>query len=139
MCIRDSIWPAIPAIVEKRLLGTAYGMTTVLQNCGLMSVPLAVGVVYDVSSAGAPPVDPNPYAGVTLFFAALALLGVLFALALSADAPTRTALNTPGGMLPSATPSPTASSPVSPAPPPIAVAVKNAPPERLAVRTAPRP
>lgn len=110
------IWPAIPAIVEKRLLGTAYGMTTVLQNCGLMLVPLAVGTVYDISHTGAPPIDPNPYAGVTLFFAGLAAVGVFFALLLSADPATRRALNTPGGVMPSATPSPT-SSPVSSPPP----------------------
>lgn len=82
-----------------------YGLTTVLQNCGLMIIPMAVGYVFDVARAHAPPVEPNPYAAVNLFFAGLALAGVVFAWLLRADPATRHALNTPGGMMPSAAPS----------------------------------
>ena len=63
----------------------------------------------DPSMEGAPPVDPNPYQGVTLFFAALALSGVACSLLLNSDPFVYHALNRRGGMLPSATPSPTAS------------------------------
>ena len=72
-------------------------------------LPLAVGVVLDLCRQVAPPIDPNPYAGVTLFFAALALSGVLCSLALNSDTAVYRALNRAGGMLPSATPSPVAS------------------------------
>ena len=103
------IWPAIPSVVEQRLLGTAYGMITVLQNMGLTVLPLAIGVVHDVSVAHAPAIDPNPYWAVTLFFALLALSGIICSLVLNSDAAVYHALNRRGGVLPSATPSPTAS------------------------------
>lgn len=107
------IWPAIPSIVERRQLGTAYGLITVLQNMGLVVLPILVGVVLNFwRSTVSSPVDPNPYEGVTLFFALLALCGVLCSLVLNSDPLTYRALNTAGGTLPSAAPSP-----VMPAPP----------------------
>lgn len=93
------IWPAIPAVVGRRQLGTAYGLVTTLQNLGLFVLPLIVGLVLDVTTADAPLVDPNPYAGVEMFFASLGGAGVLIGLLLNTHAPTRIALNSPGGTL----------------------------------------
>ena len=84
-------------------------MITVLQNMGLSVLPLAIGIVLDLSNANAPAIDPNPYWAVTLFFALLALSGVICSLVLNSDAAVYNALNRRGGVLPSATPSPTAS------------------------------
>ena len=103
------IWPAIPSVVEQRLLGTAYGMITVLQNMGLSVLPLIIGLVHSLCRESAPAVDPNPYRGVTTFFAILALSGVACSLTLNSDRAVYRALNRRGGVLPSATPSPTAS------------------------------
>lgn len=154
------IWPAIPSVVERRLIGTAYGLITVcgtrrpnpapehmlvgaiggsgcvhcqrrrpglvdwmlgldshrrgqtLQNFGLFLLPLAVGAIVEASSPPAPGLTRYTYA--SLFFAALSLLGVVASLWLCSDRLTRIALNTPGGMLPSATPSPVSSRDASP-------------------------
>lgn len=53
----------------------------------------------DLSRAGQGEVEPNPYASVELFFAALAALGVAAGAALCLDPAVRLALNTAGGSL----------------------------------------
>ena len=111
------VWPAIPAVVDREQLGTAYGLTTSLQNFGLFVLPLLVSVVLEASQDGAPTIDPNPYAGVELFFALLASCGVVAGLVLNADRVVRNVLNTPGGSLAKGwTPAP---SPVSTRRPPL--------------------
>lgn len=41
-----AIWPSIAYVVEKKCLGTAYGITTAIQNAGLAFVPLISGKYY---------------------------------------------------------------------------------------------
>jgi hypothetical protein len=53
-------------VVHRSQVGTAYGLLTALQNCGLFLTPLLVSMVYDRTSM----VNPaNPYAGVESLFA----------------------------------------------------------------------
>lgn len=53
-------------MVPRSQVGTAYGLLTALQNCGLFLTPLLVSMVYDRTSM----VNPaNPYAGVESLFA----------------------------------------------------------------------
>jgi MFS family permease len=106
------VWPAIPAVVERRFLGTAYGLVTSCQNFGLFLLPLLVSLVLQSSQLPRHAIDPNPYSMVEVFFAALSACGVAAGLMLNADAPVRIALNTPGGSL--ATDATPASSPVPP-------------------------
>eukprot|EP00900_Chrysochromulina_parva_P027597 jgi/Chrpa1/9471/Chrysochromulina_OHIO_Genome00018056-RA len=49
------IWPSIPSVVGRQQLGIAYGL------------------VLELTTADAPSVDPNPYAGVSIFFACLGI------------------------------------------------------------------
>jgi len=107
------IWPSIPSIIPRRQLGTAYGLVTTMQNCGLFAFPLLVGLVLDVTTADAPPLDKNPYAGVEVFFASLSFCGVACGLVLISNKATRLALRLPGGRLPTATGYTPATSPLT--------------------------
>jgi len=90
------IWPSIPSVVPSRQLGTAYGLITALQNFGLFAIPIGVGLVHDMTGDANP---DNPYRGVELFFACLAVTGVVAGLLLNAQKGARIALNTPGGVM----------------------------------------
>jgi len=105
------IWPGVAYVVEPAELGTAYGVVTSLQNFGLFASPLLVGGVLAYTRDLSP---TFPYFGVELLFAAQACLGVLSALALNLDAPTRRRLNAASPeKLPSAT-APAATAPPMP-------------------------
>lgn len=41
------IWASIPYVVKEQALGTAFGVTTAIQNTGLVAVPSLVGVIKD--------------------------------------------------------------------------------------------
>eukprot|EP01017_Pseudomicrothorax_dubius_P050230 TRINITY_DN9472_c0_g1_i2.p1 TRINITY_DN9472_c0_g1~~TRINITY_DN9472_c0_g1_i2.p1 ORF type:complete len:120 (+),score=23.73 TRINITY_DN9472_c0_g1_i2:65-424(+) len=82
MCIRDSfysifvtiIWPSIALIVDTKYLGTAYGLTTAVQNSGMALFPLIVGYLHDTfiddGKAG--------YFWVSIFLIVMAIFGFLF-------------------------------------------------------------
>jgi len=40
-------WPCIPLVVKERLVGTAYGIATALQNLMLTIIPMVLGVIHD--------------------------------------------------------------------------------------------
>eukprot|EP01006_Ploeotia_vitrea_P057353 TRINITY_DN68171_c8_g5_i2.p1 TRINITY_DN68171_c8_g5~~TRINITY_DN68171_c8_g5_i2.p1 ORF type:complete len:627 (-),score=58.27 TRINITY_DN68171_c8_g5_i2:1005-2885(-) len=42
-----SLWPAVPYIVDQKVLGSAYGMMTAVQNFGLAVTPQIIGVIRD--------------------------------------------------------------------------------------------
>jgi MFS family permease len=64
------LWPSVPLVVEKRLVGLAYGVITSIQNIGLASFPLIVAAIY---SDNGEQYIPN----VEVFFISLAVLGTL--------------------------------------------------------------
>jgi predicted MFS family arabinose efflux permease len=43
--VPSAMWPSVPKIIPERQLGTAYGMIFMVQNVGLMLVPLLIGWV----------------------------------------------------------------------------------------------
>jgi len=45
--VPSAMWPSVPKIIPERQLGTAYGMIFLVQNVGLMLVPLLIGWVLD--------------------------------------------------------------------------------------------
>lgn len=45
------IWPAIALVVDKRLVGLAYGLTTSIQNFGLALFPVVVASIYTSSQS----------------------------------------------------------------------------------------
>jgi MFS family permease len=74
------LWPAVPRVAAAALLGTAYGLMTMLQNAGLTLANLIAGYLNDRSGAGATHVQG--YAAMLWFFGLLSLAGLVFALLL---------------------------------------------------------
>lgn len=64
------IWPSVPLVVEKKLIGLGYGTITSVQNAGLASFPLVVATIYQKSGDEYIP-------DCEFFFVSLAVLGVL--------------------------------------------------------------
>jgi MFS family permease len=79
-----AMWPSIPLIVEKNRVGTAFGLTTTIQNFGLALFPWANGYLRDLTS---------DYTASMVMFSVLGIFGLFFALAL------RRADHTAGGIL----------------------------------------
>jgi len=40
-------WPCVPLVVEGRVIGSAYGIITALQNLMLATIPLLTGYIHD--------------------------------------------------------------------------------------------
>jgi MFS family permease len=72
-----AMWPSIPLIVEKNRVGTAFGLTTTIQNFGLALFPWLNGMLRDTTQA---------YTASMVMFSALGVLGLVFSfLLLRAD------------------------------------------------------
>jgi MFS family permease len=76
------LWPAVPYLVEANRLGTAYGLMTMLQNIGMMTMNLGAGALNDMSGAG--PENPGGYQSMLWLFFVMSLFGFVFAAALRA-------------------------------------------------------
>jgi MFS family permease len=76
------LWPAVPYLVTANRLGTAFGLMTMLQNIGLMTVNLAAGALNDAAGAGAD--NPAGYQPMLWMFFVLSFAGFAFAAALRA-------------------------------------------------------
>jgi len=68
-----AMWPAIPLVVEKERVGTAFGLMTAIQNIGLLAFPYLNGALRDAHGG---------YAWSQTMFAALGCAGLVFALLL---------------------------------------------------------
>jgi len=72
-----AMWPAVPLIVEKERVGTAFGVMTAIQNVGLLLFPWLNGQLRDRTQG---------YGWSQTMFAALGLAGAVFSvLLLAAD------------------------------------------------------
>jgi MFS family permease len=73
-----AMWPSIPLIVPKDKVGTAFGLTTMIQNVGLALFPFLNGKLRELTSS---------YTASMVMFAGLGLAGLVFAVLLKrADA-----------------------------------------------------
>jgi len=73
-----AMWPSIPLIVPKDKVGTAFGLTTMIQNIGLAAFPFLNGKLRELTES---------YTSSLVMFAGLGLAGLVFALFLKrADA-----------------------------------------------------
>jgi len=63
-----AMWPSIPLIVAKDRVGTAYGVTTAIQNVGLFSFPYLNGKLRDATKT---------YTSSQLMFAGLGVVGLV--------------------------------------------------------------
>jgi MFS family permease len=68
-----ALWPAVPLIVERGRMGTAFGLMTLIQNIGLMSFPYLNGWLRETT---------GEYSYSMLMFAGLGLAALVFALLL---------------------------------------------------------
>ncbi len=68
-----AMWPSIPLLVPKEKLGTAFGLTTMIQNIGLALFPYLNGKLRDITSS---------YTSSLLMFASLGFIGLIFSLLL---------------------------------------------------------
>ena len=65
-----AMWPAIPLIVKKHQVGTAFGLITFIQNIGLAAFPYFNGLLRDAT---------HTYTASMLMFASLGVFGLIFA------------------------------------------------------------
>jgi MFS family permease len=73
-----AMWPSIPLIVEKNRVGTAFGLTTMIQNIGLALFPWLNGLLRDTT---------KDYMASMIMFSMLGIVGLTFAILLKrADA-----------------------------------------------------
>lgn len=74
------LWPAVPRVAAAAVLGTAYGLMTLLQNAGLALANFIAGWLNDRGGAGAG--HMRGYAGMLWFFGLLSVAGFVFAVLL---------------------------------------------------------
>jgi len=72
-----AMWPSMVKLVKEKEIGTAYGLMYSVQNLGLWGVPILAGMVLDKTNPGT--AEVLNYTPTILMFAALSLLGLLFA------------------------------------------------------------
>lgn len=65
-----AMWPAVPLIVRKEMVGSAFGLITMIQNIGLALFPFLNGKLRDVT---------HTYTASMLMFATLGFAGLVFA------------------------------------------------------------
>ncbi|NOZ13968.1 MAG: major facilitator superfamily domain-containing protein 1 [Acidobacteria bacterium] len=65
-----AMWPAVPLIVRKEMVGSAFGLITMIQNVGLALFPYLNGKLRDVT---------HTYTASMLMFACLGFVGLIFA------------------------------------------------------------
>ena len=66
-----AMWPSIPLIVEKNRVGTAFGLTTMIQNFGLALFPWLNGFLRDTTQA---------YTASMVMFSLLGIVGLVFSI-----------------------------------------------------------
>ena len=82
-----ALWPAVPLVVKKERIGTAFGLMTMIQNIGLGGFPLLNGLLRDWTKS---------YTASMIMFASLGIFGLIFALLLKrADQKAGTILERP--------------------------------------------
>ncbi|MBS2212371.1 MFS transporter [Carboxylicivirga mesophila] len=75
-----AMWPSMVKLVDDSQIGTAYGLMYSIQNLGLWGFPIIAGSILDATNPGNPEV--SDYTATILMFAAVSLLGLIFALLL---------------------------------------------------------
>jgi MFS family permease len=68
-----ALWPSVPLIVKPRVVGTAFGLMTAIQNFGLGAFPWFNGMLRDKT---------GDYVASQIMFASLGIVGFIFALLL---------------------------------------------------------
>ena len=72
----SAIWGSVPYVVESHTVGTAFGLTTAIQNVGLVVAPTIVGVIKDRTR------QEHGYKFVFAFFVLINIIGLVLNLTL---------------------------------------------------------
>ena len=76
--VASALWPSLPLLIEEKRLGTAFGLTTLLQNAGLTVFPWAAGKLTDVAG--------GDYKNSLLMFAGLGVVALVLSVLLRMSA-----------------------------------------------------
>lgn len=79
-----TLWPAVPKLIDNKVLGSAYSAIFWIQNVGLMTVPIIVGSVLDSVNKGVPEGQPKDYTLAMLVFASFGVIALLMSFLLKA-------------------------------------------------------
>jgi len=79
-----SLWPSVPKLVDKRLLGSAYAVIFWIQNIGLYAFPMIIGAVLAATNPGVENAMDYNYTVPMLVFASLGVLALILGVALKA-------------------------------------------------------
>lgn len=77
-----ALWPALPKIIDEKVLGSAYSAIFFIQNIGLMTVPIVIGRILDVTNAGKSVDEPKDYLIPMLIFSSFGVAAFLLSFAL---------------------------------------------------------
>ena len=75
-----ALWPSVPKLIDSKVLGSAYSAIFFIQNIGLMTVPMLIGKVLDVTNPGVPAHDPHNYTPSMLIFASFGVFALMLSL-----------------------------------------------------------
>jgi MFS family permease len=70
------IWPSVSLVVKNSVVGLAYGVTTALQNFGLVIFPMIVASIYS---------NTNNYYSTLGFFIFMMIISIVFSILLMGD------------------------------------------------------
>ncbi|HQB35943.1 MAG TPA: MFS transporter [Bacteroidales bacterium] len=89
--VPSAMWPSVPKIIPEKQLGTAYGLIFLIQNIGLMLVPLLIGWVLDrfcitgTRMLDGVEINSYDYTLPMIIFTVFGILALIFALMLKAE------------------------------------------------------
>lgn len=79
-----SLWPSVPKLVDKKLLGSAYAVIFWIQNIGLYAFPMIIGGVLSAANPGVTDPLKYNYTWPMVLFACLGGFALIFGLVLKA-------------------------------------------------------
>ncbi len=72
-----SLWPSVPKLIDNKVLGSAYSAIFWIQNVGLLSVPMLIGLVLDATNQNTPVGASKDYSSAMLIFASFGVVAFL--------------------------------------------------------------
>ncbi len=72
-----SLWPSVPKLIDNKVLGSAYSAIFWIQNIGLLSIPMLIGLVLDMTNKNNTTGAAKDYSAAMLIFASLGVLAFL--------------------------------------------------------------
>lgn len=77
-----ALWPAVPKLLDEKILGSAYSAIFFIQNIGLMLTPITIGAVLDATNQGVPAGEALYYTPAMLVFTSFGALALIISMIL---------------------------------------------------------